>query len=162
MDILTESPQPAAPAQRRHPAAAWVRAKIQSLRNESPWEFVVLVLMTGFLLFYGLVPLFGGDQVGLVGADEPRYAQIAREMLRAHNQICGELQRRDRSQQPPPDGHRELHPLPGRRHRHSDPVWASLAGEAGALLLARHGLLPGVRRGGLVGPAARGDRRRAC
>jgi len=29
--------------------------------------------MTTFLLYYGLVPLFGGDQVGLVGADEPRY-----------------------------------------------------------------------------------------
>jgi 4-amino-4-deoxy-L-arabinose transferase-like glycosyltransferase len=90
MDILTESPQPAS-GERRHPAAAWVHAKIQSLRNESPWEFVILVLMTTFLLFYGLVPLFGGDQVGLVGADEPRYAQIAREMLRAHNQICGQL-----------------------------------------------------------------------
>jgi 4-amino-4-deoxy-L-arabinose transferase-like glycosyltransferase len=90
MDILTESPQPAS-GERRHPVAAWVHAKIQSLRNESPWEFVILVLMTTFLLFYGLVPLFGGDQVGLVGADEPRYAQIAREMLRAHNQICGQL-----------------------------------------------------------------------
>ena len=35
-----------------------------------------------------LVPIFGGDQVGLVGADEPRYAQIAREMLEAHSQVC--------------------------------------------------------------------------
>jgi len=90
MDILTESPQPAS-GETRHPAAAWVHARIQSFRNESPWEFVVLVLMTTFLLFYGLVPFFGGDQVGLVGADEPRYAQIAREMLRAHNEVCGEL-----------------------------------------------------------------------
>ena len=38
-------------------------------------------MATTFLLFYGLVPVLGGDQVGLVGADEPRYAQIAREML---------------------------------------------------------------------------------
>ncbi len=30
------------------------------------------------------MPIFGGDQLGLVGADEPRYAQIAREMLQAH------------------------------------------------------------------------------
>ncbi len=29
--------------------------------------------------------------VGLVGADEPRYAQIAREMLQAHNNLCGQL-----------------------------------------------------------------------
>jgi 4-amino-4-deoxy-L-arabinose transferase-like glycosyltransferase len=43
------------------------------------------------MLLYGLVPIFGGDQVGLVGADEPRYAQIAREMLTAHNQVCNQL-----------------------------------------------------------------------
>src|SRR5580704_9350272 len=90
MDLLTESPQSAS-GERKHALAAWVRAKLLSLRGENPWEFVVLVVMTTFLLIYGLVPLFGGDQVGLVGADEPRYAQIAREMLRAHNQICGDL-----------------------------------------------------------------------
>ena len=33
----------------------------------------------------------GGDQMGLVGADEPRYAQIAREMLEAHSETCHEL-----------------------------------------------------------------------
>src|ERR1035441_8436742 len=93
MDILTESPQPAS-GERRHPAAAWVHAKIQSLRNESPWEVVILVLTTIFLLFYGLVPIFGGDQVGLVGADEPRYAQIAREMLNAHSDICHQVNAR--------------------------------------------------------------------
>jgi 4-amino-4-deoxy-L-arabinose transferase-like glycosyltransferase len=58
------------------------------LLGESPWEIVILLVMTTFLLFYGLVPVFGGDQVGLVGADEPRYAQIAREMLDAHNAAC--------------------------------------------------------------------------
>jgi 4-amino-4-deoxy-L-arabinose transferase-like glycosyltransferase len=47
--------------------------------------------VTLFLLFYGLVPLFGGDQLGLVGADEPRYAQIAREMLEAHSNACHEV-----------------------------------------------------------------------
>jgi hypothetical protein len=51
-------------------------------------EFVVLFAVTGFLLLYGLVPIFGGDQLGLVGADEPRYAQIAREMLTAHSEAC--------------------------------------------------------------------------
>lgn len=51
-------------------------------------EMVLLVLVSGFLLLYGLVPSFGGDQLGLVGADEPRYAQVAREMLEAHSEVC--------------------------------------------------------------------------
>ncbi len=55
------------------------------------WELAALFLVTSFLLFYGLVPIFGGDQLGLVGADEPRYAQISREMLAAHDAECGAL-----------------------------------------------------------------------
>jgi 4-amino-4-deoxy-L-arabinose transferase-like glycosyltransferase len=51
-------------------------------------ELALLFLVTVFVLLYGLVPIFGGDQLGLVGADEPRYAQIAREMLAQHNEIC--------------------------------------------------------------------------
>ncbi len=54
-------------------------------------ELALLLSVTGFVLFYGLVPIFGGDQLGLVGADEPRYAQIAREMLAQHNDICDQL-----------------------------------------------------------------------
>jgi 4-amino-4-deoxy-L-arabinose transferase-like glycosyltransferase len=57
----------------------------------SPWEFLILLVVGGFLLFYGLVPIFGGDQLGLVGADEPRYAQVAREMLKAHDEACTAL-----------------------------------------------------------------------
>lgn len=53
-------------------------------------ELAILCVVSAFLLLYGLVPLFGGDQLGLVGADEPRYAQIAREMLQAHTTICAE------------------------------------------------------------------------
>ncbi|MGD0830677.1 MAG: glycosyltransferase family 39 protein [Terracidiphilus sp.] len=34
-----------------------------------------------FFLLYGQTPITGGDGLGLVGADEPRYAQIAHEML---------------------------------------------------------------------------------
>jgi len=34
-----------------------------------------------FFILYGQDPVFGGDGLGLVGADEPRYAQIAHEML---------------------------------------------------------------------------------
>ncbi len=62
----------------RHPAAV------------APRELLILFSVTAFLLLYGLVPVFGGDQLGLVGADEPRYAQIAREMLAAHSTACHE------------------------------------------------------------------------
>ena len=89
MDILTDSPQSASAGQGRFRVAGkWLRGHLIDLRGESPWEFVVLVVVTAFLLLYGLVPFFGGDQIGLVGADEPRYAQIAREMLNAHSQVC--------------------------------------------------------------------------
>lgn len=50
-------------------------------------EAISLFVFTPFFLFYGLVPIFGGDGLGLVGADEPRYAQIAREMLARHDYI---------------------------------------------------------------------------
>ncbi|HZP03382.1 MAG TPA: glycosyltransferase family 39 protein [Terracidiphilus sp.] len=44
-------------------------------------ELCVFFAFTIFFLGYGLTPLLGGDGLGLVGADEPRYAQIAHEML---------------------------------------------------------------------------------
>jgi 4-amino-4-deoxy-L-arabinose transferase-like glycosyltransferase len=89
---LTETAQSAASgAGTGNAAAAWLRALGQRVWGESPWEIVILLLVTTFLLFYGLVPVFGGDQMGLVGADEPRYAQIAREMLEAHSETCHEL-----------------------------------------------------------------------
>ena len=44
-------------------------------------EAAVFLVFTVFFLTYGLTPLLGGDGLGLVGADEPRYAQIAHEML---------------------------------------------------------------------------------
>ena len=50
-------------------------------------EGAVLFVITTFFLFYGLVPTFGGDGLGLVGADEPRYAQVAREMLARRDYI---------------------------------------------------------------------------
>lgn len=56
-----------------------------------PRELLILVLISGFLLLYGLIPMFGGDQLGLVGADEPRYAQVSREMLEAHSTACHEV-----------------------------------------------------------------------
>lgn len=50
-------------------------------------EAFTLFWLTAFFLFYGLVPIFGGDGLGLVGADEPRYAQVAREMLARRDYI---------------------------------------------------------------------------
>ena len=71
------------------------RLSLSSLRQLLPdaatvREFVVLLVVTTFLLLFGLVPIFGGDQLGLVGADEPRYAQVGREMLEAHSNVCHE------------------------------------------------------------------------
>ncbi|QHN05296.1 glycosyltransferase family 39 protein [Granulicella sp. WH15] len=37
------------------------------------------------------MPVTGGAQLGLVGADEPRYAQVAREMLKVHDTTCAQL-----------------------------------------------------------------------
>jgi 4-amino-4-deoxy-L-arabinose transferase-like glycosyltransferase len=54
------------------------------------WEFTLLLVVSSFFLLWGLVPYFGGARLGLVGADEPRYAQIAREMLAAHSKDCHE------------------------------------------------------------------------
>ena len=44
-------------------------------------EVAVFLVFTVFFLFYGQTPWTGGAGLGLVGADEPRYAQIAHEML---------------------------------------------------------------------------------
>jgi 4-amino-4-deoxy-L-arabinose transferase-like glycosyltransferase len=44
-------------------------------------EATVFLAFSVFFLLYGLTPILGGDGLGLVGADEPRYAQIAHEML---------------------------------------------------------------------------------
>jgi 4-amino-4-deoxy-L-arabinose transferase-like glycosyltransferase len=56
-------------------------------RLETVLEAGTLFILTSFFLFYGLVPIFGGAGLGLVGADEPRYAQVAREMLTRHDYI---------------------------------------------------------------------------
>ena len=50
-------------------------SKINSQNSQNRTDVLLLVALCGFLFFYGL------GSFGLLGADEPRYAQIAREML---------------------------------------------------------------------------------
>jgi len=54
---------------------------------ETVLEAGTLFILTAFFIFYGLVPIFGGAGLGLVGADEPRYAEVAREMLQRRDYI---------------------------------------------------------------------------
>ena len=74
-----------------NPLVGWVKSFLHGPTFASPWEFLILVAVGGFLLLFGLTPLTGGDRLGLVGADEPRYAQVAREMLAIHDQTCDRL-----------------------------------------------------------------------
>jgi 4-amino-4-deoxy-L-arabinose transferase-like glycosyltransferase len=67
------------------------RKLLDTSLGRTVWNFCILVIVSGYFVFFGLVPYFGGPQVGLVGADEPRYAQIAREMLAAHSADCHEV-----------------------------------------------------------------------
>ena len=71
-----------------------IRALFRTELGATVSEFAVLLIFSCYFLFYGLIPIFGGDQLGLVGADEPRYAQIAREMLETHSDVCHEVHAR--------------------------------------------------------------------
>jgi 4-amino-4-deoxy-L-arabinose transferase-like glycosyltransferase len=89
MNDLEQSPGTSAENERA--PVAWLRSHLKMPAPVAAREFLILLLVSGFLLLYGLVPIFGGDQLGLVGADEPRYAQVAREMLAAHSEGCHEV-----------------------------------------------------------------------
>ena len=64
------------------PAASMDQPHKRLLPNWATFcEASVFVVFAVFFILYGVTPLLGGDGLGLVGADEPRYAQIAHEML---------------------------------------------------------------------------------
>jgi 4-amino-4-deoxy-L-arabinose transferase-like glycosyltransferase len=55
------------------------------MTNRTRTDSLLLAGFCAFLFFYGL------GQFGLIGADEPRYAQVAREMLERHNWVTPTL-----------------------------------------------------------------------
>ena len=63
----------------------WRLVVSQAFETATFWEVVSLFAFMLFFLLYGVTPLLGGAGMGLVGADEPRYAQIAHEMLQKLN-----------------------------------------------------------------------------
>ncbi len=71
MESYLQSPAPDLPANRRKRLPKWSTVA----------EVAVFLFFAIFFILYGQTPRFGGDGLGLVGADEPRYAQIAHEML---------------------------------------------------------------------------------
>ncbi len=58
-------------------------------------DLLLLVAFCGFFLFYGL------GAFGLLGADEPRYAQVAREMLERSDWVTPTLQGKPWLEKPP-------------------------------------------------------------
>jgi 4-amino-4-deoxy-L-arabinose transferase-like glycosyltransferase len=58
-------------------------------------DLLLLAGFCAFLFFYGL------GQFGLIGADEPRYAQVAREMLDRHDWVTPVLNQRPWLEKPP-------------------------------------------------------------
>jgi 4-amino-4-deoxy-L-arabinose transferase-like glycosyltransferase len=86
MNDIQQFAAPGVPTERA--LIPWLRRYIKLPAADATREFVIMLAVSLFTLLFGLVPIFGGDQLGLVGADEPRYAQVAREMLAAHSEAC--------------------------------------------------------------------------
>ena len=63
----------------------WWSAYMKMPSRATRWEALSLAGFMVFFLLYGVTPWLGGAGMGLVGADEPRYAQIAHEMLQKLN-----------------------------------------------------------------------------
>jgi 4-amino-4-deoxy-L-arabinose transferase-like glycosyltransferase len=65
------------------------------MTNRTRTDALLLAGFCAFLFFYGL------GQFGLIGADEPRYAQVAREMLQRHDWITPVLYGQPWLEKPP-------------------------------------------------------------
>jgi 4-amino-4-deoxy-L-arabinose transferase-like glycosyltransferase len=65
------------------------------MTNRNRLDFLLLAGFCAFLFFYGLA------QFGLIGADEPRYAQVAREMLERHDWVTPTLGSQPWLEKPP-------------------------------------------------------------
>jgi 4-amino-4-deoxy-L-arabinose transferase-like glycosyltransferase len=65
------------------------------MTNRTRTDILLMAGFCAFLFFYGL------GQFGLIGADEPRYAQVAREMLERHDWITPVLGGRAWLEKPP-------------------------------------------------------------
>ena len=65
------------------------------MTNRTRTDALLLAGFCGFLFFYGL------GQFGVIGADEPRYAQVAREMLQRHDWITPVLYGKSWLEKPP-------------------------------------------------------------
>src|SRR5258708_38143498 len=65
------------------------------MTNATRRDALLLAGFWRFLFFYGL------GQFGLIGADEPRYAQVAREMLLRHDWITPVLNGEPWLEKPP-------------------------------------------------------------
>jgi 4-amino-4-deoxy-L-arabinose transferase-like glycosyltransferase len=61
------------------------RQSISSMTTRTRTDVLLLAGFCAFLFFYGM------GQFGLIGADEPRYAQVAREMLERHDWVTPTL-----------------------------------------------------------------------
>ncbi len=94
VESVQKPPQRVAAGAASSPARSWLRRAWHSATASTVRELVLLCLITLVLLGFGLVPLHVGQvhlsdpSLGLVGADEPRYAQIAVEMLEVHAAEC--------------------------------------------------------------------------
>jgi 4-amino-4-deoxy-L-arabinose transferase-like glycosyltransferase len=80
-NLLTGERLKVDPSLESNPPEAQKNGRIRLPRWALAGEVTIFLFFTVFFLIYGLTPYVGGDGLGLVGADEPRYAQIAHEML---------------------------------------------------------------------------------
>src|SRR5215471_19830101 len=80
------SPKPFARCYSRFAAALpYNSSSSKFMTTRTRTDVLLLAGFCAFLFFYGL------GQFGLIGADEPRYAQVAREMLDRHDWITPTL-----------------------------------------------------------------------